>query len=267
MIDPALECQHHLETLVRERSQHFELAGEVLTDTLPVAEDVPGIISFVGKSDEVVQLGQGLDRRQRHEVTPAKASDLTFDATFLVCPFLAGQAEERVEAVVASERHEALGLFAVSALQHPCNGGLQVVIADANRHASEVLEGSDVSVDEDLLSFVGIDAVEGLSRRGEPHDEHPPDDLFTAKAKTDLAEVDLGLFARWMGLGNLDRNEGNRATSPGGSDIATNSRLTDLGAVFFDQPLEDAPCRVMLLSRSTLIGRQPGIDRGLPRIE
>ena len=58
-------------------------------------------------------------------------------------------------------------------MHHPDDGGLEVVVADALGDAAEVGEGPDVPVDEDLLGLVGIDAVEALARRRQPHDEHP----------------------------------------------------------------------------------------------
>ena len=50
-------------------------------------------------------------------------------------------------------------------------------------HPAELLEGSDVAVDEDLLGLVGIDPVEGLARGRQPHDEHPADDQLAAESR------------------------------------------------------------------------------------
>ena len=66
----------------------------------------------------------------RHEVATAEAPDLAFDPAFLMRALDAGEAEERVEAVVAAQGDEAVGLVAVPALQHPDDGRLQVVVAD-----------------------------------------------------------------------------------------------------------------------------------------
>ena len=66
-------------------------------------------------------------------MTPAEAPDLAFDATLLVRALRAGEAEERVEAVVAAHGDEALGLLAIPTLEHPDDGRLQVVVADAAR--------------------------------------------------------------------------------------------------------------------------------------
>jgi len=51
-------------------------------------------------------------------MAPTKASDLAFDATLLVRPVDAGQAEERVEEVVTAKRHEAFRLDATATLQY-----------------------------------------------------------------------------------------------------------------------------------------------------
>ena len=118
----------------------------------------------VARGDQLVQLGQRGDPGDGHEMASAEAADLAFDAAFLVCPSLPGLTEEGLEDVVTAYRDEALGLVAVATHQHPGDRRLQVVVADAARHAPEVLEGPDVSVDENLLGLVGIDAVEALAR-------------------------------------------------------------------------------------------------------
>jgi hypothetical protein len=76
-----------------------------------------------------------------------------------------------------------------------------------------------VAVDEDLLGLVGIDAVEGLPRSGQAHDEHATDDLFARESEADLAKVDLGFFARRMGLGHVDLGQGHWASSPHLGDV------------------------------------------------
>ena len=172
-----------------------------------------GVVGDVSQGNQLIQLAQGLDFGQRDQVTPTEATDLSFHAALFMGASDAGEAEERVEAVVAAHGHEALGLLAVPTLEHPDDGRLEVVIADAAGHPAELLEGSDVAVDEDLLGLVGIDPVEGLPRGGQPHDEHAADDLLTGEPEADLAEVDFSFLTDRMGLGHLTwaRATGRRA--------------------------------------------------------
>ena len=168
---------------------------------------------------------------------------------------------------MAAHGHEALGLLAVPTLEHPDDGGLEVVIANASGHAAELLEGSDVAVDEDLLGLVGIDPVEGLPRGGQTHDEHAADDLFTREPEADLAEVDFGFFTGRMGLGHVDLGQGHRTTGLDLGHVTAHGRFANVSTVLFDQALIDPPGRVALLLRRLLVIGQPAVDGRLPRVE
>ena len=60
---------------------------------------------------------------------------------------------ERVKTEVAAQQYESLGLDPVSAEQHPYNGRLQVVIADAGGHTPKAFKGIDVTGEERLLGL------------------------------------------------------------------------------------------------------------------
>ena len=137
-VDPAVEGQHHLEGIVGQRGQQRKFNCELLADALSVPKDMTSIVLGISQGDETIQLGQGVHLRQGNQMTPAEPSDLAFDATFLMSTLLSGDAEERIEAVMAAHGHESLGLFPIPALQHPGDGWLQVVIADPPRHTEDM---------------------------------------------------------------------------------------------------------------------------------
>ncbi len=60
-------------------------------------------------------------------------------------------AEERLEAVVAAEHDEALGLLSVPALEDLLHGTAQVVVADHAGHAADPLEADRVALEEGRL--------------------------------------------------------------------------------------------------------------------
>ena len=123
-----------------------------------------------------------------------------------------------------------------------------------------MLEGPDVTVDEHLLRLVRIDAVEGLARSRQPHDEHSTDDELTAETEGDLPEVDLSLLSGGMGLRDVHLRDRDRPIALGLRDVSTHRRLADVGTELFDETLEDSPGGVALLSRSELVLREPPVD-------
>ena len=180
----------------------------------------------------------------------------------------ARQAEEAVEAVVGAEGDEAIRFSPVTAFQHLHDGGLQVVVADhAVGDPTEMLEGPHVPVEEGLLRLAQVDAVEALAGRRQPHDEHPPDDENSAQVKAHPPEVDLGLLADRVMLGNCHFLERHPALGADGADVAPHRGLGDIGAALLDEALIDAVGGVALLLRCLLILLEPGVDRRLPRPE
>ena len=175
--------------------------------------DVAVIVSLVAGGHQVVQRGQRTDPWDRDHVAAAEPADLSFDPALLMRSFDAGQAEEGLEAVVAAHGDEPFGLDPAAPLHDPHHGRLEVVIADALRHATEMGEGPDMAVEEHLLGLVEIDPVESLPAGREPHHEHPGVDHGAVEKEAHLAEVDLGLVSQVVGLGDADVGQRQRTLS------------------------------------------------------
>jgi hypothetical protein len=241
---------------------------ETRPDGERTTEDAPAIVPGVSGGHQLVQLLHRLDAGHRDKVAPAESPDLAFDASFLVGAVLSRDAEEAVEAVVGAQGDEPLGLLAVASPQHPNDGGLEVVVADATaRHPAKVLEGPDVAVEEHLLGLVQVDAVEAPAGGRQAHDEHPALGEQPVQVEADAAEVDLRLLAEGVVLGHshLPQNHGLALADLG--DVTPHGRLADVGAVFLDQALPDAPSGVALLLGRVPVGLQPAVDRRLPGVE
>ena len=207
-VDPAGEVELHLEGLVRQGQQLRLLGREVLGHSEAPGLDVAEVVPLVASGHQLVQHLHGGDVGDRDEVAPAEPPDLAFHATLLVGALDAGQTEEGLEAVVAAHGDESVGLDPTSALHHPDDGGLQVVVADALGHPAEVGEGGHVSIEEHLLGLVHVDPVEPLAAGRQSHHEHPALDRLPVEEEADLAEVDLGLLAERMVLGHAHIGQG-----------------------------------------------------------
>ena len=134
-------------------------------------------------------------------MTAAEPADLTFHPTLLVGPVQPGLAEERVVAVVGPQRHEPGMLEPFPAQRDPDHRRLQIVVADhPGRHPAERLERSDMPVQERLLGLVGVGEVERLARVRQPHTKHEQLHHLPGDRGGELAEVDLRLRRRRMGL-------------------------------------------------------------------
>ncbi|WP_248580894.1 hypothetical protein [Nocardioides sp. InS609-2] len=178
------------------------LGGERGTDCARAAGDDPVVISDIAGCDQSGEFDQRRDLRWRDQMAAAEPADLAFHTTLLVCALFAGNAEERVEPVVGPQRDEPLGLLAVPALQHSGHRGLEVVVADPARHATEVLERRRVSFEECFLGLVAVGNVERLPATGQAHHEHPHLHHDPVQHDLELTEVDLGLSAGRMLLGD-----------------------------------------------------------------
>ena len=156
---------------------------------------------------------------------------------------------------------------AVPAVVVPENVPRNIFGANALGHPAEMGERSDMTVEKHLLGLVEVDAVEPLATRREPDDEHPGVDHDALEEEAHLPEVDLGLLSQQVGLGNTDLWQCHRTRLLDRSHIAAHTRLAHLGVVFFDQTLEDPPCRVPLLPGHVLVVGQPSVDGVLPGSE
>lgn len=103
-----------------------------------------GLASITPRA-ELVQLCEGVDPWHRDESSRAEAPRSAFDAALFVGTFLAGKAEERVEAVMRAKSDEALVLGAV-----PSSDGLrlrrgEVVVPDHLGQSAECFGCADVT--------------------------------------------------------------------------------------------------------------------------
>ena len=168
---------------------------------------------------------------------------------------------------MGAQGHEALGLDAVAAPQHPHDGRLQVVVADAPGRAAEVGEGADVAVEEHLLALVEVGPRKRAPGGGQAHEEQLDLGEDAGQVDADGSEVDLGLLAQGMALGNHHLGDGDLLTGAHLGHEAPNRGLADHDLVLLEQALPHAPGGVTLLAGRAAVGLQPGDDQWLPRIE
>jgi hypothetical protein len=105
-VDPRCEQQRGVERLDREALQRVGFQLEVVADRQCPTGDPAGIVGGVAASDELVQLGDRVDVRDRDQVAAAEPADLTLDAALLMGAFETGLTEERVEPVMRSQSDE-----------------------------------------------------------------------------------------------------------------------------------------------------------------
>ena len=129
-VDPQTQRQCRVEGLIGQGAQGRALGSEGPAHGLAPACDPASLVAPVGHREEFVELGHRGHSRHGHQMPSAEAAHLALDATLLVGPRLARSTAERVEAVVAAEHDEAIGLDAVTAPQDPLDRAAQVVVAD-----------------------------------------------------------------------------------------------------------------------------------------
>lgn len=132
-------------------SKQRPLSRHRLADRLAAPGDPPlEVVAHAGR-DQPIELAPGAHLGHRHQMAATKAPHLTLDPALLVCPLKADQGERGGEAVVASHRHEAIGLDPPPAAQHQLHRRGKVVVADHPEHPAEVIEGLGVTLQERLL--------------------------------------------------------------------------------------------------------------------
>jgi hypothetical protein len=193
-------------------------------------------------------------------VPAAEAADPALDPAFLVRSVLAGAAEERVEAVVAAQRDEPLRLFPVPSPEHAHDGGFEVVVADPRRHGPEVREREHMALQERLLCLGGERDVERPPGVRQPHHEHPQLQPDSGDGCGELAEVDLRLGSRLMGLRHCHLDPVQAEFHLAASDVTRHGHLGQRRTVLDDQALPDPPRGMPLLPRHVPIGEQPAVD-------
>ncbi len=130
----------------------------------------------------------------------------------------------------------------------------------------------DVAFEERLLAAGGEDPVDRLARDRHPEREQHAGDGLTSQVDHDLAEVDLSLGARPVGL----REEHLRGTSAGlfpdlrlaVGDVGPDDLVRNVShAVLVEQTVIDLPDGVPLLAGRVEISPQDIVDRRLERIK
>jgi hypothetical protein len=228
--------------------------------------DEASVVLAGRRQEQLVQLDHRGDPGHRHQVTAAESSYFSFHAALLVGTGRARSAEEAVEAVVGAQGDEPIGLSAVATAQHSLHRRFQVVVANPLGDTAQVLEGSRVAVQEDLLAFVQIGPGIGPPRRRQPQDEQLHLGQQPGHIDTDRPEVDLGLLAQGMVLGDEHLDQGEVLATADLGDIAPHGGLAHHRAVLLHQPLPDPPGGVALLSGRALILLQPLLDERLPPV-
>jgi hypothetical protein len=268
VVDPARsQDASRIERLGGQGPQVGLLCREVVADGAGAMADPAGVIGGVGGLQLLVELTDGGDHGDGDQVPSAEAAALTLHPTLLVGAALAGQAEERVEAVVAAQRDEPLVLDAVAALQDPRHRRLEVVVAHPAGHATEVGEAQHVTFEECLLRLGREHLMERPARGAQPHGEQPQLGQRPLQPHPQLGEVDLGLLPRMVDLGNGHTRHAAAKLAAHPGDVLAHGRLAQLGAVLGHQPLPDPAAGVALLLRQRLIGGHPRPDQQLPGVQ
>ena len=124
-----------------------------------------------------------------------------------------------------------------------------------------------MTVEEHLLRLVQIGPRVTPARRREAHHEHRHLDGHAGQDHARRPEVDLGLIAQRVVLGDHHLHQRHIHPAAHLRHITAHRRLTHLRAVLVDQTLPHPPRRVPLLARRRTISRQPPVDRRLPPIQ
>ncbi|TPW07565.1 MAG: hypothetical protein FD127_4467 [Acidimicrobiaceae bacterium] len=118
-----------------------------------------------------------------------------------------------------SERDEPVRLEPVTAAKHFHDRGLEVVVTDAAGNTTEVFERANVTIEEHFLRFVHIRAAIPTTRRREPHHEQRHLTQHASEIHADRPEIDFGLCAQQMGLGDRDLRQRQSLTSADLRDV------------------------------------------------
>ena len=201
-------------------------------------------------------------------MSATEPADLALDPALLMGSLDAGDAEERVVAVMGAQRDEPRVLQPLAAQRDPDHRRGQVVVADhPDRDPAERLERADVAVEERLLGLVGIGDVDGLARVRQTQAEHEQLHHHPGDHRLELTEVDLGLLSRRVGLGDHHLRSGALDLDPQLGHQLPDAGLRHHRTLLIEQPLPDPARGVALLAWRGQIGDQPPPDRGLIRPE
>ena len=164
-IDATRQRRGDVEDRFRQRAQQRHLTGRGDADGLGAGTDTAGVVAGVRGGQRRVECRERSDVWDRGEMSSAEPPDLSLDTALLMRPLDAGDAEERVVAVVRAHRDEPGVLQALAAQRDPDHRRGEVVVADhPGRDTAECFEGAGVAVEERLLGLVGVGDVDGLAR-------------------------------------------------------------------------------------------------------
>jgi hypothetical protein len=102
-------------------------------------------------------------------------------------------------------------------------------------------------------------------RMRQPHHEHPALQALPGDGRPELAEVDLRLSARQVGLRDRDLHPRQPELGPAAGHIPRHRHLRHDRAVLGDQPLPDPPRGMTLLTRHVPVRQQRAINNRHPR--
>ena len=160
------------------------------------------VIDGIARCEQRVQLGERPDSGDGHQVTAAEPADLALDPALLMAALDPGQAIEAVEAVVGAQPDEPFVLQPVPTQQDLDDRGLQVVVADQRRDATEMLEGEHVALEERLLGLMAERHMEPTARTAQAQAEHPALHQGPGDPGHELPEIALGFLAGAVALGH-----------------------------------------------------------------
>ena len=138
--------------------------------------------------------GEVIAARDRHQMLPSDGLSPRLDAAFIVAS--ARPAEARLEQIVRREGLEARGELPLGANENFRHCRLQIVVRDALRHASEVLERAHVSVEKAQLILPRAEPREVAARVHQAHHEHPRFLPLAGEVDEHLEEIDLREISR-----------------------------------------------------------------------
>jgi heme exporter protein D len=170
------------------------LVDEELHRGLLVGAALLGGLSIESLHERRAHLVEVRARRDGHEVLPAHSLSPRLDATFVMAGVRSREA--RLERVVRDERREARRQRTHSADEDATYGEPQVVVRDALRDATEVLECAHVPIEKAVLVLVLVEPREVAPRVHEPHHEEPCSMSLPVEVDPHLEEGDLRELAR-----------------------------------------------------------------------
>ena len=117
----------------------------------------------------MVQLVQVLRLRNRHQMVPAEVTDFALDSALFVAPRRI--AELRLESPVRAKSNQALRLLSLMPAQNLLHRTLQVVVAQAPKHATEIVKCPLMCFQKCLLRGVIVSHMKRSATRHRAHRE------------------------------------------------------------------------------------------------